>query len=1436
MASVVVAGLVPQALAAPAVAAERAGHAAPKEGRAGGGAEAGDLVSEETALQRAAATGKKVEVTTARTESGEVYATPGGDLESVEHLRPVRTRADGRWQPVDTTLRSAPSGRLSPRGATVGLEFSGGGQGPAVRLERAGRALSLGWPTPLPEPRLEGDTAVYQNVMPDVDLRLSAQPDGFSQLLVVKSAKAAASDELAALRLHIDTNGVTVRETGHGGVEAVDPAADSAVFEAAGPMMWDSSTAVSQAGGGSDTDRKSTGGEREAPRSAEAAGADPPGMGDSGKLAPVGVDIAAHGKELVLTPDQRMLTDESTVYPVYIDPQWFTPRASAWTVASRYWASSPQWKFNGDADAGLGFCGWAYCKPSDTKRLFYQIPTAKFAGKHILSAEFVVRETHAASCEPRGVQLWRTQAISPSTTWNSSDDASFWVDHLTTKSFAHGFEGCAAADAEFDALGVVRQAAERSWPTTTFGLRAADEGDKYGWKRFADDAYLRVRYNRPPAQLKMAQLTMDPGGTCQRADRKPFVRSLPTVRASRVTDPDGDAVSVQFQASWDSGDGKGWKPRWTSARSTQKRSGSDFSIKLPSSVPQERIVEWHARAWDGAQWSPWSYEGSATGCNFTLDNKVPAGPAITSAEYPPSVSGDADEPWQDGVGRYGTFNIDSSSSDVTRYWLGINESQSAKHTLTTSGGVARSTRFMPTAPGVNFVVAQAFDAAGNASEPRTYYFRVRAGQPERMVWDLDEGADAASVSGAGGSWPATLAGGAAPGGTGVMDGALRLDGADDHAATVSPVLNTGKSFSVSVWAKLPEEPREKPAVVISQGGNNTSGFEIYYSYSAGGWALTRHTSDASSGAGFVRAAQPPCPTGDSACGKARLGTWTHLTGVYDRPNERLSLYVNGALVGSNAYTQPWDARGRTLLGAVSLYGTVENHFKGEVDQAELFDYPLNAAQVTGLHDKKQVTTQGRPAKVVWPLDEVAGASTVDGRGQQVAGTLDGGARAGAPGVKNTALALDGVDDHIRARQPVLDTYQSFAVSLWAKVPADKENRSMTAAAQGGSHQRGFELYHSSGLGGWVFLRGVSDSPEASTVRVSQRACPDTTPNCPAARLGEWAHVVGVYDLDDRTTRLYVNGKLEATEDFTTPWAASGPLTIGAVDYPTGSGSFLKGAVDEVRLYDRAISGDEVRQLFKQRPLVKGRWKLDAVTGSPASTPDDSTTRRPMTLYNGARTEAGWVDAGGLALDGVDDYAATAGSPIDSSASFTVSGWAQAAAKPTRPATLISADGSRHSAFAVRYVPDKTKPDGLGRWRITLPDEDTDQATESVVESGQFNHVSEWNHLAVVYDGFAGRLSLYVNGQLEEAVCADADADGAADDSTCASRVSWAENAIAFNGNKTLQLGRSKSAGTFGEYWPGAVDDVWAFQGALTDTQIEYLASGWPGAPTQVPSP
>lgn len=215
----------------------------------------------------------------------------------------------------------------------------------------------------------------------------------------------------------------------------------------------------------------------------------------------MGVDVASGGDELVLTPDRELLTGDETVY---IDPQWYTPRTTSWTMASRYWAGSPQWKFNGDPDEGLGYCAWDYCKPNDLKRLFYQFPTTKFAGRSILSAEFVVRETHAASCQAREVQIWRTKGINSSTTWNTQNASGFWVDHLQTRSFTrsftHGYDGCASADAEFNVKTAVAQAAAHKWPTLTLGLRATSEGDRCTWKRFSDAACLEGRAQPPAAE------------------------------------------------------------------------------------------------------------------------------------------------------------------------------------------------------------------------------------------------------------------------------------------------------------------------------------------------------------------------------------------------------------------------------------------------------------------------------------------------------------------------------------------------------------------------------------------------------------------------------------------------------------------------------------------------------------------------------------------------------------------------------------------------------------------------------------------------------------------------------------------------------------------------------------------------------------------------
>ncbi|MGW4728485.1 LamG-like jellyroll fold domain-containing protein [Streptomyces shenzhenensis] len=1276
-------------------------------------------------------------------------------------------------------------------------------------MTKAGRELALSWPGTLPSPQLEGDTATYADVLPGVDLRLGAQEDGFTQLLVVKSAEAAASTELAELRLELDAAGMDVRETSGGGLEAVDRGADGAVFEAPQPFMWDSSPGTST--------QEAAKAQPGAAMTESSAGGGEPGAAESGKLAPVRVEVVAGGDEMVLTPDTQVLRGEDTVYPVFIDPQWYSPKATAWTMASKYWASSPQWKFNSDPDAGMGYCGWTYCKPYDTKRLFYQIPVSRFAGKSVLSAEFVVRNTSSASCIARSVQLWRTKGISSSTTWNSQNASGFWIDHLTTASFAYGYDGCAAKDAEFNVKSAVQQAADKKWSTMTFGLQASDESDAYGWKRFSDDAFLRVEYNRPSSQIKMSQLTMEYGGTCKKPSEAARVRTLGKVYAKEVTDPDGDSVAVQFQAKWDSGDGKGVIARWKPALTSSKPSGSTFAVSLPSSVPENKQIYWYARSYDGAQYSPWSSSGDPTACYFVYDTKVPKAPAVSSGDYPASDPENPDDPWYDGVGKYGSFSLTGADSDVTEYWYGLNGDPTSKNAVPASGGAAKIAKVLPTKPGLNFVSAQAFDRAGNGSEIRTYQFRVKAGQPERAMWQMDDAAGAGAAAGSAPERTAELRGGAVPGSAGAKGTAVSFDGQDDYAVTDIPTVDTSTGFSVSAWAKLAQMP-DHAAIIAAQPGNHAPGFELYYSKTYDRWAFNQYKAD-EPGAGIARAMQ-------ASAGGAQAGQWTHLVGTFSASSDELKLYVNGQLAGTAAYDSPWDARRGLQIGAGSYDGQPGSFFPGAIDELQIFDKPISAAEVTRLYGKESITT-GRPARAVFTMDEPADATQLTGRAQVPNAAITGGATFGQPGIAGKALTLDGIDDYASAGRPVLNNQTSFAVSAWAKLPKTKPDHAAIIAAQTGTYRPGLELYYSKAYDRWAVNQYSADSSDATPIRAmqadGQTAYGDT-----------WTHLVGVHDTVANKLILYVNGVKAGETDLQANWYAGGAVQIGAGSYDGQPASFFPGQIDDVRLFDRPVSAAEVQQMFRQRPLVKGRWTFETASGSPLVTPDTSASGNAMTLNGGAQVGSGWVD-GGVTLDGVDDYGATSTAPLDTSASFTVAAWAQAAAVPANGVTLLSAPGTTQNAFTVRYEPSATPDTDPGRWRIAVPD--ADMASPAVVQvgNGQFFSPTDWTHLAVVYDGFAKHLSLYVNGELETVACVDADGNGDPDDTSCTDRFSWADDVLSFKSSQPWQLGRAKTGtSTWGEYWPGAVSDVWAFQGALTDAQVALLAIGQPGMGTDVP--
>src|SRR5215472_7638972 len=171
------------------------------------------------ARARAAATRQPVVILGMTTASSLTTANPDGSLTRVQALGPVRALRGGKWENLDPALAFGPQGMAVPAVTWAGLKLSGGGPGPLALMTNYGHRLALSLPgVRLPSPVLAGATATYRNVLPGVDLQLTASGlGGVSTVLVVKNAAAAQDPRLGSLlRLSVSAPGLRVSASGAG--------------------------------------------------------------------------------------------------------------------------------------------------------------------------------------------------------------------------------------------------------------------------------------------------------------------------------------------------------------------------------------------------------------------------------------------------------------------------------------------------------------------------------------------------------------------------------------------------------------------------------------------------------------------------------------------------------------------------------------------------------------------------------------------------------------------------------------------------------------------------------------------------------------------------------------------------------------------------------------------------------------------------------------------------------------------------------------------------------------------------------------------------------------------------------------------------------------------------------------------------------------------
>jgi len=202
----------------------------------------------------------------------------------------------------------------------------------------------------------------------------------------------------------------------------------------------------------------------------------------------------------------------------------------------------------------------------------------------------------------------------------------------------------------------------------------------------------------------------------------------------------------------------------------------------------------------------------------------------------------------------------------------------------------------------------------------------------------------------------------------------------------------------------------------------------------------------------------------------------------------------------------------------------------------------------------------------WSFLEASGDTTDDLSGNGHTGASNGNPQR-VQGRMGGALEFDGTDDYVSLGNPgELNIEGAITLAAWVKVAATGDYRNIIAH---GYHQNPDRE---------VFLRLNGDNVEVGSWDGTNHLA---TAELGSEYIGKWVHLAGTYDPVAKEWRLYRNGVQIGQPAPDTVGAVTVPAnwTIGAHETtdPT-RGRYFQGAIDEVRIYSRALSEDEIKAL------------------------------------------------------------------------------------------------------------------------------------------------------------------------------------------------------------------------------------------------------------------
>jgi len=365
-------------------------------------------------------------------------------------------------------------------------------------------------------------------------------------------------------------------------------------------------------------------------------------------------------------------------------------------------------------------------------------------------------------------------------------------------------------------------------------------------------------------------------------------------------------------------------------------------------------------------------------------------------------------------------------------------------------------------------------------------------------------------------------------------------------------------------------------------------------------------------------------------------------------------------------------------------------------------------------------------------------------------------------VHANALKLDGTDDYVLIPDSAsLDLTTNWTIEAWVMA----ESGGTLISKDGGGDTTGaynIAIYSDGCVAYETNNQGSTVAPAGSLT------------------IGEWQHVAVSFDASATPkVSIYVNGELAGSGSSpSTPSVLSTDLLIGRRGV---ADDFIKGMVDEVRIWDDTRTAEEIRANYDQQMTgteqnLQAYYRFEDNPGKTAVT-DLTSNNNDGTLTSGAELTS--TPGRSMTFDGSDDFIdlGTPGDLYTGTGAFTYEAWIKTTQSSNGYIVAVG-DNSNNGASSLFFVTG-------GKVALHNPASQGPSSATSVNDG-------QWHHVAATYSG--GSVRLYVDGKL--------DATG-----TMATTLNLTSGAAT--------IGKS----VFGQFFNGEIADVRIWTDVRTDAEI-----------------